>query len=95
MNDVQATQSKNPPPSKGKKSKNKKKNPPDQNNQQMQEEPTTDNEGKRKIRLPYMVCDSLEHYTKDCPRLTEVQQHIKERPNQPSVLTNPFPAQQK
>lgn len=41
-----------------------------------------------------MVCDSLDHYTKDFPRLKEVQQYVKERPNQPTILTNPFLAQQ-
>ena len=41
-----------------------------------------------------MVCDSLEHYTKAFPCLQEVQQYVKDCPNQPKVLTNPFPAQQ-
>ena len=41
-----------------------------------------------------MVCDSLEHYTKYFPKLKEVQQYVKEHPNQPTLLTNPFPAQQ-
>ena len=42
-----------------------------------------------------MVCDTLDHYTKYFPCLKEVQQYVKEHPNQPIVLTNPFPAQQK
>lgn len=41
-----------------------------------------------------MACKSLEHYTKDCPCLKEVQQYVNECPNQPIVLTNPFPAKQ-
>ena len=41
-----------------------------------------------------MVCDSLDHYTKDYPCLKEVQQHVKERPKKPTVLSNPFPTQQ-
>lgn len=41
-----------------------------------------------------MVCDTPDHYTKDFPFVKEVQQYVKERPNQLEVLTNPFPAQQ-
>lgn len=41
-----------------------------------------------------MVCDALDHYTKDYPWLKEVLQYVKECPNQPRILTNPFPTQQ-
>ena len=71
-----------------------KMNPPEQDNQQTQETPTGDTKGKRKIWLPCMVCDTQDHYTKYFPHLKEVQQYLKEHPNQSEVLTNPFPAQQ-
>jgi hypothetical protein len=41
-----------------------------------------------------MVGNSLEQYTKYCPHLKEVQEYVKERPNQPTLLSNPFFAQQ-
>ena len=41
-----------------------------------------------------MVCDAPYHYTKDSPCIKEVHQYVKECLNQPTILTNPFPAQQ-
>ena len=94
---MQTTPNENSQQSGGKnKNKNKKKpNPPKQDTQQTQDTPVGENKGKRKIRLPYMVCCELDHFTKDCPQLKEVQQYVNDCPNQAVVLTNPFPPQQK
>lgn len=41
-----------------------------------------------------MVCGKIDHFTKYFTRLKEVQQYVKDRPNQTVVLTNPFHSQQ-
>ena len=53
------------------------------------------NKSKINFKFPCMVCQE-DHMIKDCPRLTDVCNYVKQQ--QPSselvVLTNPFPAPQ-
>jgi ribosomal protein L44E len=49
--------------------------------------------GKKKLKFPCLACKE-DHFTKDCPCLTDVQKFMEQSKNPtPDVLTNPFPTQ--
>jgi ribosomal protein L44E len=49
--------------------------------------------GKKKLKFPCLACKE-DHFTKDCPRLVDVQKFVEQSKNPPpAMLTNPFPAQ--
>ena len=51
--------------------------------------------GKKKVKFPCLACKEEDHFTRDCPRLADVQKFVEQSKNPPpAVLTNPFPAQQ-
>lgn len=47
--------------------------------------------GKKKLKFPFLACKE-DHFTKDCPHLTDVQIFVEQSKNPtPVVLTNLFP----
>ena len=47
------------------------------------------------MKFPCLACKEEDHFTRDCPHLTDVQKFVEQTKNpSPTVLTNPFPAQQ-
>jgi hypothetical protein len=77
--------------SKGKK-KGKAKQKPEQSKQDSSKPPPED-AAKRKPKYPCLICDE-DHYTKDCPRRSEVSRLLKGAQGTPAVLKEPFPASQ-
>ena len=77
--------------SKGKK-KGKGKNKADQPKQDSPK-PSPEEGAKRKPKYPCLICDE-DHYTKDCPRRSEISRLLKGAPRTPVVLKEPFPSQQ-
>ena len=75
-----------------KKGKNRNKKP---GNQQETPRPTnSDNDkGKRKEKYPCLLCGG-DHFSKECPHRDEISHFLKSSPT-PTVLTDPFPSQQK
>ena len=53
----------------------------------------TEDGSQRKPKYPYLICEG-DHYTKDCPRRSEVSQLLKGSKGTPTVLKEPFPSQQ-
>jgi hypothetical protein len=50
--------------------------------------------GKKKVKFPCLACKEEDHFTRDCPRLADVQKFVEQSKNPPpAMLTNPFPAQ--
>jgi hypothetical protein len=94
VNLVQSTAPKNPQQSRGKKKGNnnkKKKNSSEQSGPKTQEN-NVEGKPKRKAKYPCMICKE-DHFTKYCPRLTEIHQYLERGPSSstPAVLTNPSP----
>ena len=55
-------------------------------------QPGNNKKGKKKLKFPCLAFKE-DHFTKDCPRLADVQKFIQQSKNPTSVvLTNPFPA---
>ena len=77
--------------SKGKK-KGKGKNKVDPPKQDPPKPPADDGT-KSKPKYPCLICDE-DHYTKVCPRRSEVSHLLKGTPGTPSLLKEPFPSQQ-
>lgn len=77
--------------SKGKK-KGKAKNKSEQPKQDSSKPPPEEG-AKRKPKYPCLICDE-DHYTKDCPRRSEVSHLLKGAPGIPAILKEPFPSQQ-
>ena len=49
--------------------------------------------GKKKLKFPCLAC-KVDHYTKDCSHLVDVQKFVEQSKNPTStMLTNPFPSQ--
>ncbi|WP_206672685.1 hypothetical protein, partial [Serratia oryzae] len=62
---------------------NTKETQPDNNNKN----------GKKKLKFLCLACKE-DHFTKDCPRLVDVQKFVEQSKNPTlTMLTNPFPAQ--
>ena len=97
VNSVQTTNSSQPSSNKKKNNNcNKKKNSSTKQTDQTNSASNVGgNKGRRKFKYPCMVCQE-DHMTKDCPRLLDIQNYIKqEKPSsQLAVLTNPFPTPQ-
>ena len=55
--------------------------------------PPPEEGAKRKHKYPCLICDE-DHYTKDCPRRSEVSRLLKGAPRPPAMLKEPFPSQQ-
>lgn len=77
--------------SKGKK-KGKGKNKADQPKPDSPK-PSSEESAKRKPKYPCLICDE-DHFTRDCPRRSEVSRLLKGTPGTPAVLKEPFPSQQ-
>jgi len=77
--------------SKGKK-KGKGKSKPDQPKLDSPKPPPEES-AKRKPKYPCLICDE-DHFTRDCPRRSEVSHLLKGAPGTPAVLKEPFPSQQ-
>lgn len=77
--------------SKGKK-KGKAKNKSQQPKQDSPKPPPEEG-AKRKPKYPCLICGE-DHYTKDCPRRSEVSRLLKGALGTPAVLKEPFPSQQ-
>jgi hypothetical protein len=78
VNSVQSTAPKNPHPSGGKKKGNnnkKNKNSSEQSGPKTQEN-NVEGKPKRKVKYPCMICKE-DHFTKDCPCLTEIHQYLE------------------
>jgi hypothetical protein len=92
VNAIQST-----PASKNKSRKEKGKNKEEKNTLQAKKTktPPVDDRDKRKPRYPCLICGD-DHYTKDCPRRTEVTKFLQGAPKPPTpvVLSQPFPSQQ-
>ena len=89
MNAVQSTAADKS--SKGKK-KGKAKEKSDQPKQNPPKPPSEEG-AKRKPKYPCLICEE-DHYTKDCPRRSEVSRLLKGASGSPAVLKEPFPSQQ-
>ena len=76
--------------SKGKK-KGKGKSKPDAPKPEPSK-PRTDDDSQRKPKYPCLICEG-DHYTKDCPRRSEIIQLIKGSKGTPTVLKEPFASQ--
>ena len=56
-------------------------------------QPGNNKKGKKKLKFPCLAYKE-DHFTKDCPRLADVQKFVEQSKNPtPTVLTNPFPTQ--
>ena len=77
--------------SKGKK-KGKGKSKPDTPKPESSK-PCTNDGSQHKPKYPCLICEG-DHYTKDCPRRSEVSQLLKGSKGTPAVLKEPFPSQQ-
>ena len=55
--------------------------------------PRTNDGSQRKPKYPCLICEG-DHYTKDCPRQSEVSQLLKGSKGTLTVLKEPFPSQQ-
>jgi hypothetical protein len=93
VNSVQYTPAGKTKSKKGKGKKNEDKN----NNLQSKKPKTqpTDDKDNHKPRYPFLVCGD-DHYTKDCPRRTEVTKFLQGtgKPPTPVILSKKFPSQQ-
>ena len=71
-----------------------KKNAPIEQSEANAKEPNAgSNKGKKKLKFPCLACKE-DHFTRDYPRLADVQKYVEQSKNPPRVvLTNPFPAQ--
>ena len=50
--------------------------------------------GKKKVKFPCLTYKEEYHFTRDCPRLADVQKFVEQRKHPPpAMLTNPFPTQ--
>ena len=57
--------------------------------------PGKNKKGKKKIKFPCLACKEEDHFTREYPRLANVQKFVEQTKNpSPTVLTNPFSAQQ-
>jgi hypothetical protein len=80
------------------KKKGKGKNKEDKNNNPQSDKSkmqTVDEKDKRNHHYPFLICGD-DHYTKYCPRCTEVTKLLQEtrKPSTPVVLSQHFPSQQ-
>lgn len=75
-------------PSKGKK-KGKERNKANQSKQDPPK-PQAKEGAKRKPKYPCFICNEY-HYTKDCPRWSEVSRLLKGSFGTPAMLKEPFP----
>ena len=73
----------------------RKKNAPiEQSDLNAKEHNTGSNKGKKKVKFPCLSCKE-DHFTRDCPCLMDIQKYVEQSKNPPpTILTNPFPAQQ-
>ena len=53
----------------------------------------TEDGSQRKPKFAFLICEG-DHYTKDCPRRSEISQLLKGSKGTPAVLKEPFPSQQ-
>jgi hypothetical protein len=94
VNMVQSTTPKNPQQSEGKNKGNNNKKNKNSSEQSFPKTQENNTEGKRKQKdkYPCMICKE-DHFTKDCPHLTEIHQYLERGTSSstPAVLTNPFP----
>ena len=93
MNVVQTTPTgKN---TKNRKGRGKNKEGKNTNPNEQTKPPAVDERDKRKPRYPCLMCND-DHYTKDCPRRSEVHKFLQStsKPSTPAVLSQPFPSQQ-